>query len=97
MTIAKSEVEHVAYLARIKLDEKEIEHFTAQLEFILEYIDKLKKVDIRRVEPTSHVLPIRNILRSDTTTPPLAVREVLQNAPDKEESFFKVPRIIVEK
>jgi aspartyl-tRNA(Asn)/glutamyl-tRNA(Gln) amidotransferase subunit C len=94
MIIARDDLKYVAHLARLHLSDKEIEHFTAQLEGILQYINKLKQVDIADVEPTSHVFPQKNIFRQDELKPSLPVKEVLKNAPSKEQDFFKVPKVI---
>jgi aspartyl-tRNA(Asn)/glutamyl-tRNA(Gln) amidotransferase subunit C len=96
MTIKRQTVEHVAHLARINLSEQEIAKFQTQLGDILNYIDKLKKVDISKVQPTSHVLPLKNVYRQDRVKPSLPVDAVLQNAPSKKNDFFTVPRVIEE-
>ncbi|MFC1704455.1 Asp-tRNA(Asn)/Glu-tRNA(Gln) amidotransferase subunit GatC [Candidatus Omnitrophota bacterium] len=90
----KKDIEYVAHLSRINLEKEELEYFTKQLEDILKYIQKLNKVDISKVEPTAHVLPVKNVLRKDTPKKSLPVKEVLQNAPGKDEKFFKVPKVI---
>jgi aspartyl-tRNA(Asn)/glutamyl-tRNA(Gln) amidotransferase subunit C len=92
--ISSDDLKYVAHLARLHLSEKEIEHFTSQLEGILKYINKLKQVDITGVEPTSHVFPQKNIFRQDELKPSLPVKEALKNAPSKDRDFFKVPKVI---
>ena len=92
--ISKDDLKYVAHLARLHLPEKEIEHFTVQLEEILKYINKLKQVDITNIEPTSHVFPQKNVFRQDELKPSLPIKEVLKNAPSKEGDFFKVPKVI---
>ena len=63
--ITKKEVQHIAKLARLGLTEKEIEKFQEELSSILGYIDKLKKIDVSKVNPTSHPLSVENITRKD--------------------------------
>ena len=92
--ITKKDIIYVAHLARINLDEKELIYFTKQLEDILGYIEKLAKVDISKVDPTAHVLPMYNILREDVPKDSLARGEALKNAPAKDDKFFTVPKII---
>jgi aspartyl-tRNA(Asn)/glutamyl-tRNA(Gln) amidotransferase subunit C len=92
--ISRDDLKYVAHLARLNLSEKEIEHFTVQLEGILKYINKLKQVDVSNVEPTSHVFPQKNVYRQDELKPSLPIKEALKNAPAKEGDFFKVPKII---
>ena len=94
--IARKDVEHVAELARLELTSAEKEQFIAQLNSILTYIEKLSELDTRDVEPTSHVLPMSNVLRDDAVRPSLDRTKVLHNAPEESHFFFKVPRIIEE-
>lgn len=92
--ITIQEVEHVARLARLELTPEEKERMRAQLDSILSYIDKLNELDTSAVEPTSHVIPMVNVMREDEVRPSLPQEEALANAPDREGEFFKVPRII---
>ncbi|MDA8229087.1 MAG: Asp-tRNA(Asn)/Glu-tRNA(Gln) amidotransferase subunit GatC [Desulfitobacterium hafniense] len=94
MRISKEQVEHVALLSRLELNEKEIETFTEQLNSILEYAEMLQKLDTDDINPTSHAVPISNVLREDEVHESLNRDKVLQNAPDAEDGFFKVPRIV---
>ncbi len=94
MKITKEEVEHVAYLARLKFSEAEMELFTTQLNTILEYMDKLGELDTSRVEPTFHAVARTNVLREDQVQPSLPQERTLQNAPDGDRGFFQVPKII---
>jgi len=94
MKITRQEVEHVALLARLNLSETEIEQFTGQLDAILMYMDKLNELDTKDVEPTSHVIEVGNVVREDQVGDSIPVEDALANAPDKEDDFFKVPRII---
>ena len=92
--IQKSDVEHVARLARLALTEAEIERMREQLNGILGNIEKLNELDTTAVEPTSHAVPLVNVMREDETTPCLPRDEALANAPDHAGEFFRVPRII---
>lgn len=94
MKITKVEVEHVARLARLELTEEEKARMLAQLDSILRYMEKLNELDTRGVEPTSHVLPIVNVMREDELRPSLSQEEALANAPDRYDVFFRVPKII---
>ena len=94
MDISKETVCYVAGLARIELNEKELDVFALQLNDIIRYIDLLKEVDTTSIMPTTHVLPVKNVKRSDESKPSLETKEVLANAPMKEETSFKVPRVI---
>jgi aspartyl-tRNA(Asn)/glutamyl-tRNA(Gln) amidotransferase subunit C len=94
MKITKKEVEYVAHLARLNLGPEEAESFTARLDEILTYFEKLKELDTANVEPTSHSIPMVNAFREDQVKPSLDIEDALSNAPDKEGNFFKVPKII---
>lgn len=94
MRISSKEVEHIAMLARLKLTEEEKELFSEQLSKILDYIEKLNELDTEDVEPTSHVIPLRNVFREDRTAQSLSVDDALKNAPDRAGSFYRVPKII---
>jgi len=94
MAISKKEVEYVAHLARLRLSEEEKERFTHQLDQILEYIQQLNQLDTEKVPPTSHVLALKNVWREDEVKSSLPLPEVLSNAPQADEKFFLVPKII---
>ncbi len=94
MKITKQEVEHVARLARLELSEQEKEKLTDQLSNILTYVEKLNELDTTGVEPTAHVLDIKNVMRDDVVVPGLTQEQALANAPDKAAGHYKVPKII---
>lgn len=94
MSITAKDVEHVAKLARLRLDETEMEQFTGQLNAILRYADKLNELDTDGVEPTSHPMPLSNVMREDEARPSWPVEEVMRNAPDEEDGQFKVPAVL---
>lgn len=92
--IERKDVEHVARLARLALTEAEIERMREQLNGILAYIEKLNELDTAGVDPTSHAVPLVNVMRDDEPGPCLPREEALANAPDRAGEFFRVPRII---
>ena len=92
--IDRKDVEHVARLARLALTDDEIERMREQLNGILSYIEKLNELDTDGVEPTSHAVPMLNVMREDEPGPCLSRDEALANAPDRSGEFFRVPRII---
>jgi aspartyl-tRNA(Asn)/glutamyl-tRNA(Gln) amidotransferase subunit C len=94
--ISLQEVEHVARLARLELSGAEKERMRRELDGILSYIDKLRALDTTGVEPTSHAVPLTNVLRDDVEKPSLPRDEMLANAPDRHGELFRVPRIIEE-
>ena len=94
MEISKQEVEHVAKLARLEITESEKDAFSRQLSGILTYIEQLKSIDTTGVEPTATVLEQTNVFREDTICPSLPVEHALANAPDAQDGYFQVPKIL---
>lgn len=94
MPVTLSDVEHVAYLARLHLNEAEKAAFLKDLNEILTYVEKINELDTSSVEPTSHVLPLRNVFRIDMMKPSPSKQEMLQNAPDEQDGCFKVPPVL---
>ena len=94
MAITKKEVEHVARLARLALSENEKENFTEQLGKILHHIERLNKLDTAQVSPTAHPFFSKTVWREDKTYRWSESEPILENAPEKEESFFKVKKVI---
>jgi aspartyl-tRNA(Asn)/glutamyl-tRNA(Gln) amidotransferase subunit C len=87
-------VEYVAHLARLDITSEEKEKFSAQLGQVLGYIEKLRQLDVSKVEPTAHATPLSNITRPDETRPSLSNDEALRNAPAKASGLFLVPKIV---
>ena len=92
--ITTQDVEHVAKLSRLHLSEEEKERYTQTLNSILEYMEILNRVDTSHVEPTAHVLPLKNVFREDKLHSCLDRKLALANAPEEEDGCFKVPRIV---
>jgi aspartyl-tRNA(Asn)/glutamyl-tRNA(Gln) amidotransferase subunit C len=92
--IRPDDVEHVARLSRLALTDEERERMRAELDAILAYIDKLNAVDTDGVEPTSHAVPLLDVMRDDELRPSFDRDAMLANAPDRVGSNFRVPRII---
>ncbi len=94
MTITRDDVIHVARLARLELNEAEVEMFAHQLSDILDHADKIETADTSGVEPTAHPIALANVLREDVVRESLARDVVLAQAPAQEDNCFKVPRIL---
>ncbi len=92
--IDQAEVRKVAKLSRLDLSEEEIAEFTGQLSAILDYVAKMNELDTSDVEPLAHCLPISNVFRVDEVRESLGVEKTLANAPQRDDSFFKVPKIL---
>ena len=92
--ITPADVRHVAKLARLAMDDATLARLTPQLEAILAYVDKLREADVTGVEPMAHAVDVKNVFRDDTVGQPLPLDKVLQNAPDFDGPFFKVPKVI---
>ncbi|MFD1423161.1 Asp-tRNA(Asn)/Glu-tRNA(Gln) amidotransferase subunit GatC [Laceyella tengchongensis] len=93
MSISKEQVQKVAMLGRLKLSEEEAEQYTTQLNNILQFVEKLNELDTENVEPTSHVLPMQNVLREDEVRPSLERDKALANAPEQQDGMFRVPAV----
>lgn len=94
MKITKEEVAHVAHLARLEFGEAEMEKFTAQLNDILLYMEKLNMADTTGISPMTHATVLHNAFREDVVRPSLLHAEALANAPDPKGDFFRVPKVI---
>ena len=92
--ITIDQVRHVAKLARLAIPEDRLPRYASELDKILGYVDKLREVDVSGVEPTAHPLPLTNVLREDVIGPMFSTEQVLANAPDRDDPFFKVPKVI---
>lgn len=92
--IDKKTVEYVAELARINISEEEKAKLLPQLSKILDYIDKLKEIDTKDVEPTRGYLLETNILRKDEVVKFPFSKDILNNAPSHEEGHLKIPKVI---
>jgi len=94
MPITIKDVEYVAGLAKLELSEAEKRKFAKELDKIIKYIEQLKEVDTLNIPPTSHIIPMENVLREDKVEISLSQDEALANAPDKKDEYFKVPKVI---
>ena len=94
MKITSKDVEKVALLSRLEINEADMEAMTGQLNSILDYVDVLNKLDTEGIQPTAHVLPMKNVMREDVVKPSLARELALANAPEAEDGYFKVPKVV---
>jgi len=94
MAISQDTIKHLAHLARLELKAEESHTLVTQLKDILDFIDKLKQLDTAKTAPTSHILPINNVLREDNPGKSLDIAKTLENAPQKDGDFFVVPKVI---
>lgn len=88
------EIEKVAELARLNLKPEEKQKLGKELGAILDYVQKLDKLDASKVEPTSHVLDLKNVFRPDEAKSSDAADKALAHAPHADGRFFKVPKIV---
>ncbi|MDD3654284.1 MAG: Asp-tRNA(Asn)/Glu-tRNA(Gln) amidotransferase subunit GatC [Desulfotomaculaceae bacterium] len=92
--ITEKDVDHVALLARLELTGEDKEMFTRQLNDILEHFQSLQRLDTEKVQPTAHVLPLKNIYREDRVGEHIPRDDALANCPDRVDNYFKVPKIV---
>ena len=94
MSVTRKDVEHIAELARLKFKEDELENFTEQLNEILSYVEKLNELDTENVLPLSHPVEGDNVFREDEVKASVDRKDALRNAPDSDDEFFRVPKVI---
>lgn len=92
--ITREDVEHISWLASIKISDEEKEKFVDQFNSILDYFHQLDEVDTEGIEPTYRVVDLANVFREDVACKSLAQEEALKNAPRRENGYFKSPRIV---
>ena len=96
MKVSKEDMENVAQLSRLTIPDDEAGMYTEQLSHFLDYVENLKSVNTDGVEPTTYALPIENVFRDDEVKASLPRKAALQNAPEEEDGYFKVPRVLEE-
>jgi aspartyl-tRNA(Asn)/glutamyl-tRNA(Gln) amidotransferase subunit C len=96
MPLTRTQVQHIAELAKLKLSEEEIDRMTPQLSAILDHAARLQELNTDAIPPTASVVPLQNVMREDQIVPSLPRDDVLANAPDKDErgEFFRVRAIL---
>jgi len=92
--LTDEQVQHVAKLSRLKLSGEQVHYYAESLSHVLDYIEKLNELDVEGVEPMAHPGEITNALREDVPAAGMPVDAALANAPDKDEPFFKVPKVL---
>ncbi len=91
---SKEDVKYIAALARIDVPEDKLEGFAKSLGGIVQYVEKLQELDVAQVKPTSHAVPVGNVLRPDVVKASLTNQETLAVAVEAKGGFFKVPLVI---
>lgn len=94
MSVSKEDVKHIAVLSRLTVPEGELDKFTEQFNQILDYADKMQKLDTTGIEPTASILPVSNVFREDVALPGVSHEDALKNAPAVHNGGFKVPRVL---
>jgi aspartyl-tRNA(Asn)/glutamyl-tRNA(Gln) amidotransferase subunit C len=94
MSISKEDVKYIAALARIDVPQDKLEGMTKGLADIVQYVEQLQKLDVSKVKPTSHAVPVGNVFRPDIVKPSLSNKEALAIAVESKDGSFKVPLVI---
>ncbi len=94
MPISIEDVDKIAALAKLKFSDEEKQKLAKQLDQIVAYVEKLNELDTESIEPTYHVIDLKNVFREDKVEPWLTQEEALQNAPAKKHGYFSVPKVI---
>lgn len=96
MKVTEKEVSNVALLSRLSFSQEEMAEYAEKFSAIIDYMDILQKADTEDVPPTAHALPMQNVFREDVVRPSIDRELALLNAPEKEDGYFKVPRVLEE-
>ncbi|NTV08037.1 MAG: Asp-tRNA(Asn)/Glu-tRNA(Gln) amidotransferase subunit GatC [Chlorobium limicola] len=94
MSVTRDDVAYIAALSRLQFSDEEMATMTTELNSILHYVEKLNEIDTDGVEPLSGIHDQMNVLRDDVEKDSIATALALQNAPDRQDRFFKVPKVI---
>ncbi|RMH54007.1 MAG: Asp-tRNA(Asn)/Glu-tRNA(Gln) amidotransferase subunit GatC [Bacteroidetes bacterium] len=94
MAVSIEDVRYIAALARLRFAEAEEQRLAEQMSTMLEYVGQLQTLDTTGVPPMSHVLDLVNVMREDVVQTRISREEALRNAPDADEAYFRVPRVI---
>lgn len=94
MSLDREQVRWVSHLARLDMDDAELEKIGKKLSAVVDYIDQLKQINTDNVEPLAHPLPISNVFRDDEAGQSLSVDDALSNAPMRHGDFFAVPAVL---
>ena len=94
MKITDKDLDYVARLARIHIDDEKKEILTHDMEAVIKFADKLAELDTENVEPVAHALPVNNVFRKDEIVPSYDRDELLKNAPEKDAGCYSVPKIV---
>lgn len=92
MKISQEEIKNIALLSRLEI--KDLEAAEKALSNILTYVEELEELDLTDVEPMAHAVPLQNVYRPDEMKPSLPREEALQNVPEEENGYFRVPRVV---
>jgi aspartyl-tRNA(Asn)/glutamyl-tRNA(Gln) amidotransferase subunit C len=93
-SVSLDEVRHIAQLSRLQLSEEELARFAEELGAILGYVNQLAEVNVEGVEPTAHAVATDNVFRAETVQESPGVESALANAPERQDAFFRVPKVL---
>jgi aspartyl-tRNA(Asn)/glutamyl-tRNA(Gln) amidotransferase subunit C len=96
LSLTPEQVRHIARLARLGIEDAEVDRFAGQLSEILDYFERLRQVDTDDVPPTAHTLPLHNVFRDDVPAPSMEPEQTLANAPKREGDLFRVRAVLDE-
>ncbi len=94
MSVDQKTVRRIAHLARVAVQDREVEHLQGEINAILSFVEALGAVDVEGVEPMTSVMPMNLRLRRDEVTDGYKADDVVANAPEREDNFFVVPKVV---
>ena len=92
--LTEAEVRHIATLSRLQLSDEEVAMMMKELSAIVGYVDQLREVDVEGVDPTAHAVDVKNVFRDDVVRESIGSDRAVANAPQNEDSYFKVPKVL---
>ena len=94
MNIDKSDVEKLAHLSKLELDEASIARMQGDMNKMLSFVEKINELDLENVDPMTYMNEDVNVLREDDVRHDISHEDALKNAPDKNSDYFKVPKVL---
>lgn len=92
--IDKKDVKKIAHLARLELEDSQVESMSKQLSDILDYVESLNELDLEGVEPTAHAVEVKNVFRDDNVKKSDIFNDVIEQSADHQDRYFKVPKVL---
>ncbi|MCF0154436.1 MAG: Asp-tRNA(Asn)/Glu-tRNA(Gln) amidotransferase subunit GatC [Veillonella sp.] len=94
MKISQEEIKKIAHLSRLEVSDDHMVQLEKELSDILSYVEQLNELELNDVEPMAHAVPLQNVFREDKVQPSIDHNKALSTAPEEEDGYFRVPRVV---